>query len=321
MSPQMLRMQRAVAVIFTAVGIGTLWLGQDIGFAFVGPEYNHRGVLLIGLGSLGYGVALFMLLYLRGGISFGFLNNVVSASFSQIDESTDPSRAMLEAMAEVRSQVERLKSAQANALGTDREELVRAVSATLSSDLTDELESRFSARAIEVERLKAIRRSFVLARGGLELELASLARRGNLNLVIGSITTAIAVGLLIYMVLTAKVDPDSVTKILAYYIPRVSVVIFIEVFAFFFLRLYKSTLHEIRLYQLDLTSLALCETAVETAWASADPSAKGVLSSQLLASLPSRGLVGDSVGTEKVDAKKLADLLQSFASVTQGKGS
>ncbi|MGN6381866.1 MAG: hypothetical protein ACTHMK_04625 [Dyella sp.] len=313
-------MQRVLAVLFTLFGIGVMWLRDDIAFAFGLPNYNQRGILLIGFASIGYGISLFMLLYLRGEISFKFLDGTVSASRSRSDESAALSRTVLDAVAEVKSQVEKLKSAQANALGTDREELVRAVSATLSSDLTQELEGRFAAHAIETERLKSIRRSFDLTVGRLEMELASLARRGNLNLVIGSITTAIAVGLLIYMLLTTKLDPASVTSILAYYIPRVSVVIFIEVFAFFFLRLYKSTLHEIRLYQLDLNSLAVCAMAVESAWASTDLAAKGGLAKQLLASLPSRASDADAAGTEKIDPKKLADLLQAFTSITQGKG-
>ncbi|MBI5525005.1 MAG: hypothetical protein HY897_01580 [Deltaproteobacteria bacterium] len=43
---------------------------------------------------------------------------------------------------------------------------------------------------------------------------------------------------------------------LSHYVPRITTVTFIEVFAFFFLKLYRASLIEIKFYQNELTSLA-----------------------------------------------------------------
>jgi hypothetical protein len=50
---------------------------------------------------------------------------------------------------------------------------------------------------------------------------------------------------------------NTVSAVISYYIPRISVVVFIEVFAFFFLRLYKIGLDDVKYYQNELTNVEL----------------------------------------------------------------
>jgi undecaprenyl pyrophosphate synthase len=47
-----------------------------------------------------------------------------------------------------------------------------------------------------------------------------------------------------------------------HFIPRLSLVIFIEFFSFFFLKLYRNSLHEIKYYQNELTNLEVKSTAI-----------------------------------------------------------
>ena len=99
----------------------------------------------------------------------------------------------------------------------------------------------------------------------LEREIHALSRRGNLNLTIGVITTGFAVGLLAYMVMNEDAPTGDTADVLSHYIPRISTVSFIEVFSYFFLRLYRASLAEIKYYQNELTVLAGQRVALEYA--------------------------------------------------------
>jgi hypothetical protein len=105
----------------------------------------------------------------------------------------------------------------------------------------------------------------------LRREISALSRRGNLNLTIGVITTGFAMGLLAYMIFDESRSADTVAAELSHYIPRVTTVTFIEVFSFFFLRLYRTSLQEIKFYQNELTSLAGQQIALETSRQTPDP--------------------------------------------------
>jgi len=55
------------------------------------------------------------------------------------------------------------------------------------------------------------------------------------------------------------------SKLLSYYLPKLSLVLFVEVFSFFFLRLYKESLDEIKYFQNELTNAELRFLAMEAA--------------------------------------------------------
>lgn len=320
---RVLRFQLAFAVLAVTIGALIIMVGKDVLgiFYYDAPNYLYRAVVMAGLLFVGYGISALMMLYLRGDISFAAFDRIINTSHNEISYNAKETglAALLDAINETRVQLEKLKSAQVGALGGDREDLVRSVKSTLTTDVTNELEDRFAADAADMDKLKTIRRLFDATNSRLQNELSTLARRGNLNLVIGSVTTALAVGLLAYMVLGAKAEAITVTALLTYYIPRVSVAIFIEVFAFFFLRLYKTTLQEIRLYQSDMTQLAITGAAIESAWASSDSTAKILLSTELLGFLQGKGTVQSETKSRDVDPRKLAELLQDFARMVKGK--
>lgn len=110
-------------------------------------------------------------------------------------------------------------------------------------------------------------RPFEATRKRLRDEIELLARRGNLNLTIGVLTTIVGVVALACVVLSQPEFPthaDSASSFVFFtsLLSRLSVAIFIEVFAFFFLRLYKSGLEDIRYYQNEITNIESKETAL-----------------------------------------------------------
>lgn len=121
----------------------------------------------------------------------------------------------------------------------------------------------------------------------LYTEAAKLSRYSYINLGIGTFTTFIAITIL-YLTLTAKPNeyrlvenPDSKTleiqkqdsvdlsntdmSYLMHLIPRVSLSILIELFAFFFLRLYRNNLSELKYYNNEIVNIKMKIVALKAA--------------------------------------------------------
>ena len=82
----------------------------------------------------------------------------------------------------------------------------------------------------------------------LREELYSLGKRSNLNLALGVVTTVTGLSILGVFVLSRTTEMKEVLDFVKHFVPRISLVIFIEIFAYFFLRLYKDTLSEIKYF-------------------------------------------------------------------------
>jgi hypothetical protein len=183
--------------------------------------------------------------------------------------------------------------------------------ASLMKELIPALEARLSRDARAKAQIEDIRASFANSYTRLAKAVEELNRRGNLNLVIGVITTLSAATILVYMALKA---PATIVpgEILAHYIPRLSTVIFIEVFSFFFLRLYKATLDDGKFYQIQLLSLGTVDIALQAAMKSGDAS---VLASTVAQIARGRSDLDPGATPTKpgdLDAKSFADLLEKF---------
>jgi hypothetical protein len=189
-------------------------------------------------------------------------------------------------------------------------DLVSEFRGSITKEIVEEVEKRLSADALAKAQLQEFRNTFANSYTRLAAALAGLNRRGNLNLVIGVITTILAASLLAYMALKAPAF-TTMPDILAHYIPRLSTVIFIEVFSFFFLRLYKATLDESKFYQMELIAMARVDLAIQAALRSADLPTMTAVVGQLAASR------NNNTSPEKnkqpdFDAKNLADILEKL---------
>jgi len=88
----------------------------------------------------------------------------------------------------------------------------------------------------------------------LENEIARLNRRGGVNLVIGAIIALVGILYLGYTVTNQVAMNDKLDYIL-HMAPRLSFVIVIELFAYFFLKLYKNGFDEVKYFQNELTNV------------------------------------------------------------------
>jgi len=250
-----------------------------------GYEYERLTPLIhIASASLGIvGAAIVLLLYLRGNIHLPFLSKfiVVGERERARPIATDDYKRMSDDIARLRDDVTKIRVTGPGA-GATTSELAAVLLPDLEVRIGNVLEKKYADKATDAETAKAITSQFNGAIERLWSELAAQSRRSNLNLVIGVMTTIIAVGFLIYMEFGPRPKLDSWQDIAQHYIPKLSIVIFIEVFAFFFLRLYKSTLEELKSYHDDLTRMTIQRVAVETAWVTKDAGAKMALTKDLL---------------------------------------
>ena len=103
----------------------------------------------------------------------------------------------------------------------------------------------------------------------LQTEIQDLSRRGTVALILGILATVsglIVVGHTIYH----GDRPDDLMSALYVYIPRASFAILIVTFGFFFLRLYKQSLPEIKYFQNEITTLEFKALALKVASRTSD---------------------------------------------------
>jgi hypothetical protein len=278
----MIRMQIATGYLLLGAGLVLLLANNEIDEILFQEMFRsrYRYALPLAFVLMLYGAALLMLQYLRGNL-FATTESAKQANLPEA-VSTAAIGVLREKVSDLASELQSLKSAQLGIVAGDRNQFIEALKPTLHADLTEALAKRFATEALLAARDAEIQFAFSSAQKRLIGELSSLSRRSNLNLVIGVVTTALAVGLLTYMVLGSTLNLDSLTSILSHYLPRLTLVIFIEVFSFFFLRLYRATLAEMRTYQTDLTMLTIQEVAVLAALTSSSSDAGTEIAKELL---------------------------------------
>jgi hypothetical protein len=111
---------------------------------------------------------------------------------------------------------------------------------------------------------------------------------------------------------------DSIS-LYSYFIPRISLVIFIEVFAFFFLKLYRSNLDNIRYYHNEMTNIEMKIISLKSSILNADKETINEVIKEL--SKTERNFVikkGETtielerIRSEKADNKNIVDFAKSI---------
>lgn len=202
-----------------------------------------------------------------------------------------------------------------------RKDLAKALTHQLESDtvtkLLENLRIRLRESSKKDSQLGDVSTQFSKTFGRLETEIAALTRRGNLNLVLGIMTTVAGLGILAYAVFASKGVSDDPWLLTAYYLPRLSLVIFIQVFAYFFLRLYKSSLAEIKYFQNELTNAELKYIAARLALGSADEGTQGQVIKELSQTernfILEKGQTTVDLEKERIDHQATRDTIKALS--------
>ena len=133
------------------------------------------------------------------------------------------------------------------------------------SFIQERIESNYKEEAIKNKKINNLINYIENNSNRLDNEIERLRKSANLNLVIGSLSTFLAIFCLVYEVFYNEINFSESTQVLSHYIPRISLVIFIEIFAFFFLKLYKSNLYEIKYFNNEKTNIDFKIFSLKTA--------------------------------------------------------
>lgn len=104
----------------------------------------------------------------------------------------------------------------------------------------------------------------------LSQQTVDLARRGNLNLVLGMMIAITGLAIIGNAVLTSTTDGEASVTLFGF-VPRFAFGVFIQVFAYFFLSLYKQALSEIKYFQNEMTNVEARLMALELCRQMDDP--------------------------------------------------
>jgi hypothetical protein len=159
-------------------------------------------------------------------------------------------------------ELSRLRSKYERELET-RRSISKADEQTLVATLTERIKTQTAEDVIAGIRKEVAESDFSrlieeIAQGTLRRiyrEIEALGRRGSLNLVLGVFMALSGVGLLAYMVLASNERQADLTNFLMAFLPRLSIVAIVELFSYFFLRLYKSSLADIKYFQNEATNI------------------------------------------------------------------
>ena len=182
--------------------------------------------------------------------------------------------AETEALEELAAEVEELRAAQAVPSEDERRALVGEIKERLVNEASEEFIRSIEASVAKSKQDEAVlesnARAFEFTLDRLREELFSLSKRGNLNLAIGITTTLAGLGILGVMVMSPDFAAHDPKEFAMAFIPRLALVVLIEVFAYFFLKLYKSSLAEIKYFQNEITTMEAKYLALNVAIHSKD---------------------------------------------------
>lgn len=317
------RMLVAYGVLLFAAGSLGVVLREDL-FRFFNLEPR---LLLLTSGMLAItGVMIFLFLYLRGELLVPALERLTSPA--EDDRSSRDVEGQIRQLeerlsataAENRAVIDALharlaSSAPAQQNGIDVDAVLTAMRAHVTATLATEIESRLEQRLLKDVVWRDTRQVFDSASTRLREEITSLTRRANVNLLIGVATTIMAVSLLVYMVLTATSAFTAWPELLSHYVPRIATVVFIEVFSFFFFRLYRASLAEVKYYHRELTALDSNRIALSAAHGVGEPKALTAVIGELSRAYKTAQPSTTGSNSDSAQLKEMADLVERLAKI------
>lgn len=175
-------------------------------------------------------------------------------------------------------------------------------------------------------KLYSLQQSLINIKIRLEDEVSNLKRRAIVNLVIGGGITLIGLSILGVSVLSIS-DANNLSKeinsIFLYYTPRVLLVLFMQMFAYFFLRLYKFTLDEIKHFQNELTNIESKLAAIEIAHLTGNDEAMKDIITDLLQIernfILKKGESTIELKREKMESDHIKDVLKEISSALKSR--
>lgn len=151
------------------------------------------------------------------------------------------------------------------------EDVTKRVSASVDRSLLQTIEDKYGSRIAEEQHLKAVDDGLSRLIEGLARERSIVSTRSAINLSIGMVIAGFGVWIL-YQMLTSITYTSSDWQVpVLQFVSRLSVVIVIEIFAYFFLNLYRGGLQEIKYFRNEMTNVMSRQIALRAAMPNLEP--------------------------------------------------
>ncbi|WP_353075549.1 hypothetical protein [Stenotrophomonas sepilia] len=259
------RRRRRMIWLFSFVGIGALFSLLIISLLKTDSEQSLNLLArLLGAPDIRDGAKLILAFGLIATVAMStlaYLNSPNLRSTKKLGRSSD----FVELKRYIDSKFEQIPTESVSLSGDaerkDRKAAVDAIHRKLEEEACAEVFDKLKAEAAQAVRRDGLDARLSVTRLRLNQEVQALAKRGNLNLVLGIVTTLVGLVSLTYAVATAPREVP-VDVLGAHFVPRLSLSILVEIFAYFFLKLYKQSLAEIKYFQNELTNVESRSAAV-----------------------------------------------------------
>ncbi len=334
------RQRFRVVMIALPAMVGLLLLLWSIAFT---DNYIYRFLpfpkevlLSIAVGFLGVSGLMVMMTYLQTGFKRSAevefetlryrreLEDISAAERVELIKIKDDLRAELQ---HARYEIESARSRASNIDAGDRTELVSELKAQIAAEantaILSDLKAQVAAGYARDVRDKDLLQRFDEARLRLSKELEALSRRGNLNLALGALTTVIGLALLGLSVFSEMTEAKDWWALMSHFLPRLTLVIMIELFAYFFLGLYRTSLQEIKYFQNEFTNVEAKQIALRAALNYGDQPMVADIVAKLAATERNHILSKDQTTVElekaKIDKDTKSELVKYVAEFFQKK--
>lgn len=179
-----------------------------------------------------------------------------------------------------------------------------------AENIIAKVESKFGNEIVKQKNYQRISEELNDLEWNISIYIARLNRGSSINLIIGVLTTIIAVIILGFFVFEKEIDYTNTSDVLAHYVPRISIAIFIEIFSFFFLKLYKTNLNDIKYFINERTNLSSKRIALKFAYVIEDKEAISQILNEFAKTERNFKLSKDetTVNLEKLKIKKSDEL-------------
>lgn len=311
------RHRNLIFMIVTSIGglaalIFVMLHGEEVSLSL-----DRNGSFLIPLGFLVGGISVVVVL--MGYLQTGFKRDT-SREFAAMHYEAELRglRSEMETrLSDVLEQVEHYSHDISDSQKTELVQRLReSIEKTAKTEILDEIRNSLEeSRALqELNKELEVRYDYTISR--LNSELSALSRRGNLNLVLGIITAVAGIVLLGLFVQTIKSSSGPGLAFIENFVPRVSLVILVEVFAYFFLRLYSTSLMEIKYFQNEITNIEAKSVALIVATYTGDEKIVGEVISQLAQTernyILQKGQTTVDLERSRIDKNKITSLTENL---------
>lgn len=246
-----------------------IYIGKDTitsAFNLRSEGYDFLGLQSLLLIFMSFSILVFQ--YLRGAfLADKFKPSSLGIKSSSIESSSDYFRlrdrveGLDDRINKLISSIEKSNSAKSSIELSQEEktELINSIKESVDKNVTTELltsiDNQYSIGALNKNNLKQLLELYFNTEKRIRELLYELDRKAKLNLFVGSITTVGAILGLAYIVFTTEQNFTDLSSSLNHYVPKISFIILIEIFSFFFLKLYKQNLEDIKYHNNELTNL------------------------------------------------------------------